>query len=105
MTIESTIKEKLKQAYEPVFLSVVNESSNHHVPPGSETHFQVIVVSDAFEGKSRVQRQRLVYQLLSEELVNGVHALSQKLWTPEEWEKRQQEQGAASPHCKNGFDL
>lgn len=69
----------------------------HKVPPGSETHFKVVVVSSAFEGKSSVARHQLVYRALAEELRPkkdggaGVHALAITSRTPEEW--------AASPRA------
>ncbi len=69
-------------------LEVVDDSGRHagHVGarPEGETHFNVTVVADAFAGKSRVQRQRLVYGILSEELAGPVHALSLVTSTPEE---------------------
>ncbi|GAA0393631.1 hypothetical protein GCM10009093_20290 [Brevundimonas terrae] len=52
--------------------------------PGGETHFNLVVVSDAFEGQSRVARQRMVQKLLAEELAGPVHALSIKARTPAE---------------------
>lgn len=50
MTIKDTIESKL-QILQPEILEVINESNNHNVPPGSESHFKVIVVSNAFQGK------------------------------------------------------
>ena len=53
---------------------------------GDGQHFEAIVVSTEFEGKSRVQRQQRVYQTLKEKLATGeLHALSFKTYTPEEW--------------------
>ncbi|HRK96503.1 MAG TPA: BolA family protein, partial [Rhodospirillales bacterium] len=52
--------------------------------PGGESHFNVEVVAAAFAGKSRLERQRWVHQILAEELAGPVHALSLRLFTPEE---------------------
>ncbi|WP_435628443.1 BolA family protein [Candidatus Ferrigenium straubiae] len=55
---------------------------------GDGRHFEAIVVSDAFAGKSRVQRHQLVYQTLGERMREEIHALSIKTYTPQEWENR-----------------
>ena len=96
--VELEIRRKLLEAFQPVHLEVTNESSMHSVPPGSETHFKVLIVSESFEAKSRVVRSREVHDILRHELSSGVHALTQRALTPAEWEK----QGAAnfvSPNC------
>ena len=59
-------------------------SGNPSGAPDAETHFTVEVVSPAFEGKSAVQRHRMVYALLSEEFTAGLHALALKTKTPAE---------------------
>lgn len=73
----------------------------HNVPKGSETHFKVVCVSEAFGGQTLVKRHRQVFSLLSDELQGPVHALSLHLKTPEEWSKAE---GAvsASPACMGG---
>jgi BolA protein len=98
--IQREIERKLRDELTPVVLDVINESSMHSVPPGSETHFKVTVVSGAFEGKSLVERHRLVYALLDDEIRGGVHALTITSRTPAEWEKN----GAVakSPACLGG---
>ena len=78
-------------------LEVINESGMHAVPKGSETHFKVVVVSSAFEGLTRVARQRLVYAALDEELRSGVHALTVTSKTPAEWQASPEV--PASPPC------
>jgi len=100
-TIQSRIEAKLSGALNPVFLDVINESHMHHVPPGSESHFKVVVVSDGFAGKSRVARHQAVNALLAEEIAGPVHALSIQAHTQEEWQARG---GAvlASPDCLGG---
>jgi stress-induced morphogen len=98
--IYERIERKLREKLSPAVLEVQNESSMHSVPLGSETHFKVIVVSDAFEGKSLVERHRLVYEALGEELRSGVHALAITSRTPREWE--QNGAVAKSPPCLGG---
>lgn len=75
----------LAEAFEPTHIEVVNESHMHSVPPGSETHLRVVIVSARFEGLRSVQRQRWIYDLLRLELSSGLHALSQRTYTPAEW--------------------
>ena len=54
---------------------------------GDGRHFEAIIISEAFTGRSRLQRQQLVYQFLGDEFTQGrIHALSMKTYTPEEWE-------------------
>jgi len=72
----------LNQVFEPIFLEVVDESHNHSA--GKETHYNVVLVSHHFVGQRVVLRHRKVYAELSQELANGLHALSLKLLTPEE---------------------
>jgi BolA protein len=80
MTVARTIRDKLSQALAPSHLEVVDDSARHAghagARDGGESHFNVLVVSDRFAGLSRVARQRLVYDLLREELAGPVHALS-----------------------------
>lgn len=102
MTMQSRIEEQLRAAFSPNVLDVINESSNHNVPKGSETHFKVVVVSTAFEGKLAVKRHRLVYDAMGELMTKkpGVHALSIIAKTPDEW--AQNEAVRESPECAGG---
>jgi BolA protein len=88
MTMEERIKEKLAVAFQPRALDVINESHMHHGHAGSpnsgQSHFRVMIVADAFTGKSRVDRHRLVNSALSAELAGGVHALAIKALAPDE---------------------
>ncbi len=88
MTVAETIRDKLAAGLDPVRLDIVDESHLHagHVGArdGGESHFRVEIASAAFAGKSRLERQRLVYDLLSEELAAGLHALAMTTLTPEE---------------------
>jgi stress-induced morphogen len=83
---QQTIERKLGEELSPVHLEVINESGMHNVPKGSETHFKVLVVSDAFDGLGLVDRHRKVNGILAEELRAGVHALSIRALTPSQWE-------------------
>ncbi|HVK60185.1 MAG TPA: BolA family protein, partial [Bdellovibrionales bacterium] len=74
--LENAIRSKLTERFQPTHLEVVNESHAHSVPKNSETHFKVVVVSAAFDGLSRIARQRLVNEALKTELSGGVHALT-----------------------------
>ncbi len=73
-------------------LWVENESHGHGINRGvahPETHFKILVVSDEFSGKSRIDRQRIINDLLKSEFESGLHALTQRLLTFQEWEKQQ----------------
>lgn len=102
MKIESSIRQKLESRFQPLYLEVENESHSHSVPKNSETHFRIVVVSPLFEGLGRVDRQRLVNECLSDELKNGVHALSQRALSPSEWEKVKDTFVMQSPACRGG---
>jgi len=88
MSVAATMRRKLTERLVPVRLDIVDESHRHAghagARPGGETHFAVVVVSEAFSGLGRVARQRLVYESLAEELAGGVHALSLTTRTPDE---------------------
>ena len=100
MSLKSKIETLLQTDLRPSVVEVENESHRHNVPKGSETHFKVTVVSEAFGAKSLVDRHRLIYQTLKEPMQNGVHALAIHAFTPDEWEK--QGKAAASPLCLGG---
>lgn len=88
MKVAEAIRTKLTDALAPARLTIIDESDRHAghagARPEGETHFQVTVVSSAFEGKSRLERQRMVYGVLAAELADRVHALTVKTMTPEE---------------------
>ncbi|UUX51676.1 BolA family transcriptional regulator [Nisaea acidiphila] len=88
MSVTETIKAKLTSAFAPEHLAVIDDSQSHRGHggwrEGGETHFNVEIVSDAFSGKSRVDRQRMVHEVLAEELAGRVHALSIKAKSPAE---------------------
>ena len=101
MSVQETIYAKLQQELAPLHLEVINESSMHNVPEGSESHFKVVVVSERFEGEKLLARHRIINRVLSAELQGGVHALALHTLTPEEWFAKG---GAvpASPECMGG---
>lgn len=101
MRVQNSITEKLETAFAPSHLEVINESHMHSVPPGSETHFKVILVSETFDGQNRVRRQQGVNTVLADELAGPVHALTMQTHTASEWTARG---GAilASPKCLGG---
>jgi BolA protein len=84
------IRDKIAAAFQPLWLEIVDDSARHsghagdHPDGGGETHFNVVLESAAFAGKSRVERQRMVHGVLAEELKERVHALSLKLSAPGE---------------------
>lgn len=98
--LEAAIVSKLKREFAPEHLEVVNESHQHNVPPGSESHFKVTLVSSSFVGKRQVQRHQAVYGVLAEELSGGVHALALHTYAPEEWQG--ETSVPASPECLGG---
>ncbi len=101
MNVQSTIETKLKESLSPVHLEVLNESSQHNVPPGSESHFKLMVVSDKFDGIMLVARHRMINKLLAEELSGPIHALSMHTFTPAEWLDKNK-QAPKSPPCLGG---
>ncbi|WP_455219613.1 BolA/IbaG family iron-sulfur metabolism protein [Kaarinaea lacus] len=101
MKVQSVIEEKLANGVDAMHLEVVNESNNHNVPPGSESHFKVVLVSNAFEGQSLIARHRIINKLLEDELKNQVHALALHTYTEAEWRDRHGE-APMSPPCRGG---
>jgi BolA protein len=86
MSVENTIRKKLEAAFRPNSLDIVNESHLHHGHHGSpgtgESHFRVHIVAQAFTGKSRIERHRLVNDVLQSELAGPIHALAIKAEAP-----------------------
>ncbi|MBS0249889.1 MAG: BolA family transcriptional regulator [Proteobacteria bacterium] len=80
MSVTGRLREKLMIGLKPIRLDIINESelhAGHRNSPGTgESHFRILIVSEAFAGKSRVDRHRLVNDLLKDELAGGVHALA-----------------------------
>jgi len=88
MTVRDTIAEKLTQAFAPVHLDVIDQSHQHAghagARPGGETHFSIHIVSQAFRGKTRIERHRMVNETLTHELQGRVHALAIRAVSPGE---------------------
>jgi BolA protein len=88
MRVEEKITQKLQAAFAPLALEVVNDSHRHAGHAGSpqtgESHFSVKVVSESFTGKSRLERHRMVNDVLAEELAGKVHALAISALAPAE---------------------
>lgn len=101
MSVQQTIERKLQDDLSPSHLEVVNESHMHRVPPGSESHFRLVIVTERFSGLPLVRRHQVVNALLQEELQGPLHALSMQTLTPEQWQARA---GATltSPACRGG---
>jgi BolA protein len=80
MRVADTIADKLNRAFAPESLDVVDESDRHrgHAGhrPGGESHFRIYIVAQAFKGKSRLERHRMINATLAAELAGGVHALA-----------------------------
>lgn len=80
MQTKDVIIEKLMAAFAPESLEVVDESDQHKghagYRPGGQTHYRVYIVAEAFAGKSRVMRHRMINEALAQELQSGVHALA-----------------------------
>ncbi len=101
MNMVDQIRMELEKVLEPTHLDVVDESHMHSVPKGAESHFNVFVVSAAFEGKRSVARHQAVYRALATQMAGSIHALALKTLTPAEWT----EQGGGlltSPQCLGG---
>lgn len=101
MSIQSEIEAKLSASLSPLHLDVLNESHMHSVPPNSETHFKVTVVSAVFEAKRSVARHQMVYKALAEEIAGPVHALALHTYTVDEWQQRNSD-SPDSPDCLGG---
>jgi len=89
MTVRATrLEATLTRVFAPALVRVVDDSARHAghagAQPGGQTHFSVLLVSDAFQGMSRVARSRAVHAALGEEFATGMHALALTLRTPEE---------------------
>ncbi len=93
-SVEESMRSKIQNSLQPIYFELENESHlhAHHqamltVADKAETHFNVLIVAKAFEGLSRVDRQRMVSALFEAERLLGLHALSMKTMTESEWQK------------------
>src|SRR5690554_7803500 len=97
--VQASIEQTLTEQFDPVYLTVINESHKHSVPPNSETHFMVTLVSQALSGKRQVQRHQMIYKALTEQMAGPVHALSLHPFSPDEWSEQSLPD---TPHCLGG---
>jgi len=101
VSVQEVIETKLANGINAQHLTVENESHNHNVPEGSESHFKVVLVSADFDGKALLARHRIINKILEEELQGKIHALALHTYTESEW---QDAYGTApmSPPCLGG---
>ena len=91
-SIQNELEQKLRDAFQPAYLEVLNESHLHGGAPRDpqrvrETHFKAVIVADAFARKSMVQQHQLVYGVLGDSM-QEIHALGLHTFTPDEWAAR-----------------
>jgi BolA protein len=85
----SHIEQKLRDAFDPIEIDVIDQSAAHAGHAGAASgggHYRVILVSQAFEGQNQVQRQRRVYEILADEMRSSIHALSMTCVSRSEYE-------------------
>jgi len=100
MSMQKSIETQL-QASLPLTQLIIENESHNHGGSGTETHYKVTAVSEAFEGIGAVKRHQKMYGFLSEALANGVHALALHTYTPSEWALKNG-QAPQSPDCLGG---
>jgi BolA protein len=92
VSAKSAIEAKLTAAFQPETMAIIDESHLHAghagARPGGESHFRVKIVAQAFAGKSRLERHRLINEVLTEELSGRVHALAIEAAAPDEAARR-----------------
>jgi len=98
MKIQTAIEELIQKALTPSVLLIKNESDQHSGPPGRESHFHVTVVSEMFNGLTRIKRHQAVYAALKNYMNQPIHALSLHTFTADEWQARG-ESSQQSPDC------
>ncbi|UZE97536.1 BolA family protein [Alkalimarinus alittae] len=101
MHVQKQIEETLAASFDVKHLDVLNESHMHSVPPNSETHFKVVLVSPDFNDVRKVARHQKIYKALEDAMKNGIHALALHLYTEDEWNTKN-EGVPASPNCMGG---
>ncbi len=84
------ITRRLKEAFEPETLGVEDESYLHEGHEGARDgrgHFRVLIITDAFEGKTMIERHRMIYRELDEMMRLDIHALAIDAWSPGELDR------------------
>ena len=99
MNKQTAIEQQIRQSFTPEYMALDNESHLHSVPPGSESHFKLVLVSSRFDGQRQVARHQQVYAAMGD-LMQQIHALALHTYTPAEWS--QQGVAPASPQCLGG---
>ncbi|MFN7953888.1 MAG: BolA family protein [bacterium] len=86
----ATIERKLREALAPTHFTIGDDSAKHrgHKTASGGGHYDIVVVSERFTGMSAIERQRLVYSILAEEMGSQIHALAMRTLTPAEWSAR-----------------
>ena len=85
MIVQNKIDKLLRDNLNVSKLIIRNDSNKHNVPPNSESHFNVQIVSDDFKDLSQIQRHKIVYRALGDLMKHEIHALSMKTLTIKEW--------------------
>ncbi len=98
MSLQTVIEGKLVAEFSPERLRIDNDSKRH-AGPATDSHYRVIIVAAAFDGRNLVSRQRLVYKCLKDELAGPVHALQMKCLTPAEYDAADGEVTLKAPPC------
>ena len=101
MNNQQIIEDKLSSALQPSHLEVVNESHLHSVPPGSESHFKVTLVTEQFTDLPLIKQHRMINDVLKEELAGKIHALALHTYSPAQWNERNAP-APKSPLCHGG---
>ena len=101
MTVQSTIEQKLASGLNLKHMEVINESDQHNVPPGSESHFKLVLVSNDFADNMLIKRHRMVNKILADELQSQIHALSMHTYSEDEWHEKEGHT-PMSPPCLGG---
>jgi BolA protein len=102
-TTAATIARRLRARLAPSHLQVVDESDLHAGHPGARAgggHYRVTIVAAAFEGLARLERHRLVYEILNREMQGAIHALGLKTLTPREWGEPQEKPPGGDPAAR-----
>ena len=100
MSIEESVSQLIEERFQPIHMELINESHMHSVPPNSETHFKLVLVSPEFQGLSQVKRHQAVYAALKDYMRNPIHALALHTFSQEEWAN--DSSVATSPDCLGG---
>ncbi|KAI1392663.1 bola-like protein [Hypoxylon trugodes] len=106
--MEDAIRAKINEALQPSRLEIFNDSHKHahHAPmaktTSKETHFRLVVTSEAFKSKMQPARHRIIYQLLKDEMAKegGIHALQLRTMTPEEEQRVREREQQSSTHAE-----